>query len=156
MWNPLRDSFSTDRNILLPHCFRKIGMLIFFLGIPAVLLLTSLFVLLFNISFAFWDEWGLYLMHVPLSFGLYLVLFSEEKNEDEFYLSLRLRSIASGVIAIVSAMALLPFYMNVLWLIIGRDTALPDIGGNMAVCTLLLAYANGAYLYNKSLIEKDD
>ena len=96
------------------------------------------------------------MMHVPLSIGLYLILFSKERDEDEFFLNLRLRSIARGVVMIVTAMVLLPFYSNVFRLFTNADVALPDVGGNMAVCTLLLAYANAAYFYNKSATAQDD
>ena len=126
------------------------------MAIPVVLLLNSALLLLFDLDSTYWDEWGLYMMHVPLSIGLYLILFSKERDEDEFFLNLRLRSIARGVVMIVTAMVLLPFYSNVFRLFTNADVALPDVGGNMAVCTLLLAYANAAYFYNKSATAQDD
>lgn len=156
MENHLMKLFDARTDFLLPHHYRAIGKWIFWLSVPAVLLITSSLMIAFDLEFAFWDEWGLYLMHLPLSIGLYLVLFSKEKNEDEFYLNLRLRSIARGVILIVVAVALLPFYSNLFGLVVGRAIVLPDIGGNMAVCTLLLVYANGAYFYNKLVATKDD
>ena len=155
MENHFMKSFSAQVDFLLPHRYRIIGMLVCFLSVPGVSLIFFLVRKIFGVSMAFWSEWGLYLIHVPLSLGLYLILFSEEKNEDEFYLSLRLRSIARGVIVTVSAMALLPFYANLPALIVERNITLPDVGGNMAVCTLLLVYANVAYAYNKSSVKDD-
>ena len=143
-------------DFLLDRHYRRLGKVVLVLTIPAVLLFHWLAVHTVGANSAYWDEWGLYLIHTSLSLGLYLILFSKEKNEDEFYLSLRLRSIARGVIMVFSAVALLPFFFNLVGLVIGRSFALPNVGGNMAVCTLLLFYANMAYLYNKSQIAKDD
>lgn len=145
-----------DENFLLAHRYRHLGIWVCILGVPAVLLLNSVLLLLFDLNPAYWDEWGLYMMHVPLSLGLYLILFSQEKQEDELYLNLRLRSIAYSVYAIVVSVALLPVFASLSSSIRGGGTVLPDIGGNMAVCTLLLAVANFAYVYNKSRVTIDD
>ena len=156
MMNPFEEYFRSDKDFLLHPRYRRVGMWTCMLAIPAALLLNSLLRLLADLNTTFWDEWGLYMMHLPLSIGLYLMLFSQEKNEDEFYLSLRLRAIARGVIMIVSAVALLPVFANLHSFIIEREIMLPDVGGNMAVCTLLLVYANFAYAYSKSRIAQDD
>ena len=156
MTNPFKKSLSFERDSLLPHRYRKIGIWTCGLGVPLVLLINSLLLITLDLDPDYWDEWGLYLMHVPLSVGLYWILFAEEKNEDEFYLSLRLRAIARGVMMIVVTMAMLPVYGSLGSLIIGWGIVLPDIGGNMAVCTLLLATANFAYFYNKSRMATDD
>ena len=143
-------------DFLLEHRCRKLGKIVLALAIPAMLLFHLLAVHIFGVDSTYWDEWGLYLIHAPLSLGLYFILFSKEKDEDEFYLSLRLRSIARGVILVFLAVALLPFCFNLIGLATGRSLSLPDVGGNMAVCTLLLTYANGAYFYNKLSLKRDD
>ena len=155
MTSPFKKSLSFERDSLLPHRYRKIGIWTCGLGVPVVLLINSLLLITLDLDPRYWDEWGLYLIHVPLSVGLYWILFAEEKNEDEFYLSLRLRAIARGVMMIIVAIAMLPVIASVRSLIIGREIVLPDAGGNMAVCTLLLIYANAAYFFNKSRIATD-
>ena len=154
--NPFEEYFRSDKDFLLHPRYRRVGMWICLLAIPTVVVIDRVLRLAFNLGFKYWIEWGLYMMHLPLSIGLYLMLFSQEKNEDEFYLSLRLRAIARGVIMIVSAVALLPVFANLHSFIIEREIMLPDVGGNMAVCTLLLVYANFAYAYSKSRIAQDD
>ena len=154
--NPFKKKLDVDKSFLPAHRYRHLGIWICILAIPAVLLLNSLLLLAFNLDPTYWDEWGLYMMHVPLSLGLYLILFSQERQEDELYLNLRLRSLAYSVHSIVVAVALLPVFAGLSSLVAGKSIVLPDVGGNMAVCTLLLVVANFAYFYNKSRIARDD
>ncbi len=156
--NLFKKSLSFEKDSLLAHRYRRLGLWICILAIPAGLLIKSLLLITLNLDSHYWDEWGLYTMHLPLSLGLYLILFSEERQEDEFYLSLRLHAVARGVIMIVTAEALLPVFANLSNLVVRREAILilPDVGGNMAVCTLLLFYANLAYAYNKHRTAKDD
>ena len=156
MTNPFEEYFRSDKDFLLHHRYRRVGMWVCLLAIPAVVVLDRVLRLVFNLGSEYWIEWGLYMMHVPLGVGLYLILFSQEKQEDEFYLNLRLRSVAKGVVMIVTAIALLPIYNIIGSLIIGRDIVLPDIGGNMAVCTLLLVYTNAVYAYAKYRMASND
>lgn len=74
--NPFKKKLDVDNNFLLAHHYRRWGVWICILAIPAALLLNSALLLVFNLDPAYWDEWGLYMMHVPLSLGLYLILFS--------------------------------------------------------------------------------
>ena len=106
-------------------------------------------ILALGIDIELLDEFGLFIIHLPLSLGLYLILFSKEKNEDEFYLSLRLKSISRGVVILIIAIAMLPLLSNIFNLIVGENIALPDVGGNLAFFTLLLIYSNLVYWYNK-------
>lgn len=154
--NPFKKNLDVDENFLLAHRYRRLGVWICILTFPAVLPLNSVLLLAFDLDTAYWDEWGLYMIHVPLSLGLYLILFSREKQEDELYLNLRLRSLAYGVYSTVVAVALLPVFASLSSLVAGRGIVLPDLGGNMAVCTLLLIVANLAYFYNKFRIARDD
>jgi hypothetical protein len=154
--NPFKKSLDVDGSFLLAHRYRRVGVGVCILGIPMVLLLNSALLLVFNLDPAYWDEWGLYMMHAPVSLGLYLILFSQEKQEDELYLNLRLRSLAYGVHAIIVTVALLPVFASLSSLVRGGGIILPDVGGNMAVCTLLLIVANFAYYLNKQRIARDD
>ena len=156
MTNPFEEYFRSGKDFLLHHRYRRVGMWICLLAIPAVVVLNRVLRLVFNLGSEYWIEWGLYMMHLPLSLGLYLILFSEEKQEDEFYLSLRLRAVARGVVMVVTATALLPVIASIRSLFLGGEAMLPDVGGNMAVCTVLLIYANAAYFYNKSRMVIDD
>lgn len=154
--NPFKKNLDVDESFLLAHRYRRVGMGVCILGIPVILLINRMFLSVFNFDPTYWDEWGLYMMHIPLSLGLYLILFSREKQEDELYLNLRLRSLAYGVHAIIVTVALLPVLASLSNLFRGGGIILPDVGGNMAVCTLLLIVANFAYYLNKQRIARDD
>lgn len=154
--NILKKVFGFEADSLLPRRYRIIGIWMCVLVIPEAFLIDFLLREAFDLNSSYWNEWGLYILHLPLSVGLYFILFSKEKNEDELYLGLRLQSITRGVMMIVVAIALLPVCSNLGSLIIGRAVTLPDVGSNMAVCTLLLIYANGAYLVNKFRLTTDD
>ncbi len=154
--NPFKKNLDVDENFLLAHRYRRIGVWVCILGIPVVLFLVFAVMIVLDLSIDFWKEWGLYFIHLQLSLGLYLILFSREKEEDELYLNLRLRSLAYSVYSIVVTVALLPVFASLSSLIRGGGIMLPDVGGNMAVCTLLLIVANFAYFHNKSRIAQDD
>ena len=156
MMNPFEAYFRSDKDFLLPPRYRRIGICICILAIPIVIVFDRVLRLVLNLGSEYWIEWGLYMIHIPWGVGLYLILFSQEKQEDEFYLNLRLRSVAKGVVMIVTAIALLPIYSIIGSLIVGRDIVLPDIGGNMAVCTLLLVYTNAVYAYAKYRMANND
>ena len=84
---------------LLSTSYKRLGLWVIMLGLPVVLLLATLlvFTLPDGIFPGFWDEWGLFLLHIPLSAGMYLILFSKEKEEDEMYQMLRLKALMHGV-----------------------------------------------------------
>lgn len=137
-----------ETDYLLAPKYRKVGKVICILGLP-VILLIAMGLLFLGVDIKILDEFGLFIIHLPLSLGLYLILFSKENNEDEFYLSLRLKSISRGVVILIIAIILLPIFSNLYNLIVGDNIVLPDVGGNLAICTLLLAYSNVVYWYNK-------
>jgi hypothetical protein len=137
-----------ETDYLLAPKYRKVGKLVCVLGwLVIVLIARGLLSLGFDRELL--DEFISYFLHLPFSLGLYFILFAKEKKEDEFYLSLRLKSISRGVVLLVLSTAMLPVLSNLHNLIIGENIALPDVGGNLAVCTLLLIYSNIVYWYNK-------
>ncbi|MGB3777387.1 MAG: hypothetical protein WA960_03445 [Tunicatimonas sp.] len=156
MMNPFKKNLDVDEKFLLAHRYRRVGVWICILGVPTVLLVVSVIMVALDLSIEFWREWGMYFINLPICVGLYLILFSQEKEEDELYLNLRLRSLAYSVYSIVVTIALLPVFASLGSLVIGRGIVLPDLGGNMAVCTLLLLAANFAYFHNKSRIIQND
>lgn len=137
-----------ETDYLLAPKYRKVGKLVCIFGWLVIVPFT-VEILALGIDIELLDEFGLFIIHLPLSLGLYLILFSKEKNEDEFYLSLRLKSISRWVVILIIAIAMLPLLSNIFNLIVGENIALPDVGGNLAVCTLLLIYSNLVYWYNK-------
>jgi hypothetical protein len=137
-----------ETDYLLAPKYRKVGKLVCVLGwLVIVLIARGLLSLGFDRELL--DEFISYFLHLPFSLGLYFILFAKEKKEDEFYLSLRLRSISRGVVLLIIVIAMLPLLSNIFNLIIGENIVLPDVGGNLAVCTLLLFYSNIVYWYNK-------
>ena len=130
-----------ETDYLLAPKYRKVGKLVCIFGwLVVVLLMQGL--LFLGVDRELLDEFGLFMLHLPLSLGLYFILFAKEKKEDEFYLSLRLKSISRGVVLLMITASMLPVLSNIQNLIVGGDIALPDVGGNLAVCTLLLIYSN--------------
>jgi hypothetical protein len=143
---------------LLPSHYRRYGWYLLIAGVPTVLVLFTL--LIFNWSSeafrTYWNEWGGYLLHIPLSLGLFWTLFASEKDEDEMYQALRLKATFHGIRFIFLAMLLLPgISLARHWF---TDSALqtPDVGGNLAVVTLLLLYANVAYWWMKKKEASDE
>ena len=78
MENNLTKSLSAHVDFLLPHRYRKIGKLVLILSIPGLLLLNTLLMRILNLDLAYWNS---YLLHVPLSLGLYLILFSKKRTK---------------------------------------------------------------------------
>jgi len=151
-------SFIKVEQFLLPKQYRKYGWILLFGGIPFVLFVFS--IIIFQVDsqeFAnYWDEFGGYLLHVPISLGLFWLLFSQEKEEDEFYQLLRLKSTFHGIRFIFIAVLMLPVFSFLISLLFSYELKMIDLGGPLAVVSLLLAYANGSYwiLKNKSMNEE--
>lgn len=145
-------------SFLLTPSYRKWGWVLLIGGLPLVLLVFTLVVMLGAIEnfSAFWSAWGLFFLHVPLSVGLFFLLFSKEKEEDEMYLALRFKAMMHGIRFTFAAMLFLPLlaWISAIWK--GIPYHLPEVGGNLAVVTLLLLYSNATYGYFKYQLAKDE
>ncbi len=145
-------------NFLLPFPYRRRGLYLIFLGTPLLLLLLSTVVFQVNTDDfkMYWDDFGGYLLHAPLSLGLFWLLFSVEKDEDEMFQQLRMKAIFHGIRFTFTAVLFLPAFGLLKSLFTNAPMALPDIGGNMAVVTLMLTYANASYYLMKKRLKKDE
>ena len=151
-------SFVEIEKFLLPNRYKKYGRRVLVLGIPVVLSIFSLVVFQIDsrVFIEYWDEFGGYLLHIPLSLGLFWILFSHEKEEDEMYHLIRLKAMFHGIRFIFVAILMLPGFALVNNLITGDPVSMPNIGGNLAVVTLMLVYANGSYWYMKRKLHQDE
>ncbi|CAD5250609.1 MULTISPECIES: hypothetical protein [unclassified Imperialibacter] len=127
-------------------------------GIPLVLLAFTVVVMTGAMDrfSAFWSGWGLFFLHVPLSIGLFFLLFAREKEEDELFLALRFKAMMHGIRFTFVAMLFLPMmaWVSAIWR--GMPYHFPEVGGNLAVVTLLLLYSNATYGYFKYQLAKDE
>jgi hypothetical protein len=126
-------------------------------GIPTLLILLSLIVIATGSrSFsAIWDEWGGFVLHIPISIGLFWILFAKETAEDEMYFGLRLKAMFHGVRFVFAAFIFLPF-ISIVRMAFGYELTQIDVGGNLAVVSLLLLYANGSYWIMKKKMEREE
>ena len=149
--NPIED-------YLLPTAYRKYSYYLLVGGIPLIIILFTLSLLLFrqaNVP-ALWDEFGGFALHLPISIGLFWMLFAREQYEDEMFLQLRLKATFHGIRFIFIGVLALPI---IIWIkSYGEENLLtmPDIGGNLAVVSLMLVYANGTYWMLKRNLQKDE
>ncbi len=143
---------------LLATSFKKWGWILLIGGIPVVLLIFTSIVMLGNMShFAgFWESWGLFFLHIPLSLGLFFLLFAKEKNEDEMFLALRFKAMMHGIRFTFIAILLFPLLVGASNLWNSEPYHFPEVGGNLAVVTLLLFYTNVTYWYFKFQLAKDE
>jgi hypothetical protein len=145
-------------SFLLTPSYRKWGWILLIGGIPLVLLIFTAVVMTGAMDrfSAFWSGWGLFFLHVPLSIGLFFLLFSKETNEDEMFLALRFKAMMHGIRFTFAAMLLFPLmtWVSTIWT--GQPYHFPEVGGNLAVVTLLLLYSNATYGYFKYQLAKDE
>ena len=89
---------------LLPHSFKKIGI---------ILLITSVVmqgaILLFHLQTASYKEWMQLSLKTIFVFGLLFVAWSEDKEEDEMTIVLRLKAISFSFLATVFFVLFKPF-----------------------------------------------
>lgn len=133
---------------LLPYRYKRYGLWVLVIGIPAVVLLTFGFIGIGLLSGndAFFEEWSYPLIHYPIVVGLALLNFSEEKKEDEMVQHIRYQAFMTGVFYLIIALLLLPFFTNVYGLLRGKELSVPDVGGMFGATVMLLVYT---YLFFK-------
>jgi len=151
-------SLENIEKFLLPSRFRKYGYFLILGGIPIILALMNIIVLQQpeeNRQF-FLDHWGGFLLNIPLSVGLFWILFASETNQDEMYLNLRLKATFHSIRYTFIAILILPVFSIIRSSITGIAFRFPEIGGNLAVVTLLLLYANVAYWWFKRKANQDE
>ena len=146
------------QDFLLPNSYYRYGLILLITGIPLVIVLMT--VVVFSADEpefkTYWDQWGGYLLHIPLSIGLFWMLFARETDEDEMYMLLRLKATFHGIRFIFIAILFLPGLSMVWGWYKDLPYKMPDIGGNLAVVTLLLAYAYGSYWWMKRKLAQDE
>ena len=146
------------KNWLLPMSYRKYGVYLIAAGIPLVIFVFTFIVVQSekDMGSRMWDLFGSYFLHVPLSLGLFWMLFSAEQEEDELFTELRLKAAFHAIRFTFIAILFLPGLALLKSWYTGEVFEMPEIGGNLAVVTLLLFYANVSYWYMKSQVEKDE
>lgn len=143
---------------LLPQSYRKRGYVLLSVGAPVVLIIMSIFVINYESDgiMEYWGEWSGYLMHFPISLGLFWILFASELDEDEMFLSMRLKATFHGIRFVFIAMLFLPIISMISAFGFGNQLKSIDLGGNLAVVSLLLLYSNISYWYLKRKTLKDE
>lgn len=146
------------KKFLLPSHFRKRGYVLLITGLPLVLLIMSVLVLNKNNEAAmdYWSEWNGYLLHIPIAIGLFWILFASEDEEDEMFLSLRLKATFHAIRFIFIWILFLPVISMISTFGFGNELKKIDVGGNLAVVSLLLLYANISYWYLKKKALQDE
>lgn len=135
---------------LLPYKYKKYGFWTLIGGLPivaaAIYLLVSTGII--TDSEPFFDEWNNALVYYPVIVGLALLVFSEEKQEDEMVQNLRYKAFVSGVFFLIMAILWLPLFSIVVATIRGRSIGMPDSGGMFGALFLLLIYTYASFKYN--------
>lgn len=129
-----------------------------FLGFPVAIILLSILVINWNSPQIepYMDEWKGYLIHIPISLGLFWILFASEKEEDEMFLNLRLKATFHGIRFVFAGVIFLPVISMISVWGFGNEFKSIDVGGNLAVVSLLLLYTNISYWFLKKKAEQDE
>jgi hypothetical protein len=135
---------------LLPNRYKRFAFWIMLGGLP---LLGGFSILLLQTGLvtdeqAFFEEWNYPMVYYPVVIGMALLVFSEEKEEDEMVQSLRYKAFVSGVYYLVIGLVMLPFYFNLYTLFVRQSIRMPDVGGMLGALILLLVYIYGSFRYN--------
>ena len=93
---------------LLPHSFQRVGWALL-IALPILFVLLVLALNTFNLIPQRYSKFGSLLLYIVMAMSALFIGLSEEKQEDEFIQTLRLRSIANTawicfILIIVSAM----------------------------------------------------
>jgi hypothetical protein len=135
---------------LLPNRYKRFAFWIMLGGLPLLGVLSILLLQtgLITDEQAFFKEWNYPMVYYPIIIGMALLVFSEEKEEDEMVQSLRYKAFVSGVYYLVIGLVMLPFYFNLYTLFVRQSIRMPDVGGMLGALILLLVYIYGSFRYN--------
>jgi len=140
--------FKEIEKYLLSNKYKKAGKILLAIT-PLIWLIigfTHVFLNYPQEKFAsYWNNYGLILLHMPISLSLYFILLAKEKTEDEMFARLRMEAIIHGVRFIVYGVFAIALIGLLLWFLFGVKYGIGALGGEMAVVTLLLLYANVSY-----------
>lgn len=134
---------------LLPHRYKRYGILVLIVGIPLMMLLTLALIGLGIVTDTktFFTEWNNPMVYYPIIIGLALLNFSQEKEEDEMVRHLRYQAFMNGVFYLIIGILMLPLFYNAFRLLRGATIEMPDIGGMLGALMLLLIYTYGSFRY---------
>jgi uncharacterized membrane protein len=135
---------------LLPYRYKKLGYWTLILGLPIVAGIAYLLVVtgVITDSRSFFNEWNSAMVYYPIIIGLALLIFSQEKQEDEMVQSLRYKAFVSGVFFLVIALLFLPVFSIIVASVRGTNIGMPDAGGMLGALFLLLIYTYASFKYN--------
>ncbi|MEJ8803626.1 hypothetical protein [Pontibacter sp. H249] len=135
---------------LLPCKYKYAGKWVLIAGLPVVAAIVYLFKStgVITDSRSFFDEWNDALVYYPIIIGMALLVFSEEKQEDEMVQNLRYKAFVSGVFFLIMAILWLPVFGSIMALIRGKSIGMPDAGGMLGALFLLLLYTYLSFKYN--------
>lgn len=141
---------------LLPYRYKRYGLWVLMAGIPTLTLLTFALISIELIprSDAFFDEWSHPIVYYPIIIGLALLNFSEEKEEDEMVQHVRYQAFMTGVFYLIVGLLMLPLFTNVVRLLEGKTSGMPDVGGMWGALALLLFYTYASFKYKLHQIRK--
>ncbi|MDX5417843.1 MAG: hypothetical protein LPK09_01410 [Hymenobacteraceae bacterium] len=142
---------------LLPHRYKRYGVLVLLAGIPLMMLLSVAILELGIVTEkkSFFDEWSYPMVYYPIIIGLALLNFSEEKQEDEMVQHLRHQAFMTGVFYLIVGLLMLPVFTNALELVRGREFGMPDVGGMLGALTLLLFYTYSYFRIKLHQVRKE-
>ena len=146
--------FGSIDKYLLPAKYKKTGWILLAIS-PLIWIVIYPTIFMIGMDYSsqdfsgFWDQYGLILVHLPISISLYIILMAREKEEDEMYARIRMEAIIHGLRFIVSGVFAVALLGLLLWFVFGIEYGIGAIGGEMAVISLFLVYANGSYFLLK-------
>ncbi|WP_299825865.1 hypothetical protein [uncultured Pontibacter sp.] len=135
---------------LLPYKYKQTGKWVLIAGLPVVAGIVYLLKTtgLITNSISFFDKWNDAMVYYPIIIGMALLVFSEEKQEDEMVQNLRYKAFVSGVFFLIMAILWLPVFGSIMALIRGKSIGMPDAGGMLGALFLLLLYTYLSFKYN--------
>jgi hypothetical protein len=142
---------------LLPYKYKRYGLWVLIIGIPAMVLLSMTLIGLGIVTDTknFFAELSKPIIYYPIIIGLGLLNFSEEKEEDEMVQYVRYQAFMTGVLYLIVGLLMLPLFTNIVRLLEGRAIGMPDVGGMWGALALLLFYTYGYFRVRLHQIRKE-